>query len=308
MTICLAPSVPLPPPPSFFEASLTPPPPLPISISLSRDSYRTNFIFAVHYTHVTAAFVGSLLIRIARLFPHELDLRKTAKDVDQLASLLASAGAGRYARSLRLMLRKARRRRVVPPSSAPPSRPGSPSNVTSRLPLSSLPPLQSTSLYPPPPTQFQPFPSPGAVFDPTAGAGTGSSPSNLFTFDWNYAQDVLASIGHQVDENGTLPLWLSDSDVGSNQLLSGGMEVSTRAGLTHCLLFLVVRRASEAIGTDFLLPPFVFFRARSPQDFFLPSDIDLQLDLYTTSNAGSSQGGQTPAAEGWGAGGEGWTA
>jgi hypothetical protein len=29
------------------------------------------------------------LIRIARLFPHELNLKKTAKDVEELASLLA---------------------------------------------------------------------------------------------------------------------------------------------------------------------------------------------------------------------------
>jgi hypothetical protein len=38
---------------------------------------------------VTAAFAASFLIRIARLFPHELNLKKTAKDVEELASLLA---------------------------------------------------------------------------------------------------------------------------------------------------------------------------------------------------------------------------
>lgn len=46
-------------------------------------------MFSVHYTKVTAAWVGSLLLRLARLFPKELDLRKTAKDVDELAGLLA---------------------------------------------------------------------------------------------------------------------------------------------------------------------------------------------------------------------------
>jgi hypothetical protein len=43
----------------------------------------------VHYTHVCAAFAASFLIRIARLFPHELNLKKTAKDVDELANVLS---------------------------------------------------------------------------------------------------------------------------------------------------------------------------------------------------------------------------
>jgi len=72
--------------------------------------YRNGLRFAVHYTrkplmsdlvhligfqHVTdkldvcAAFAASFLIRIARLFPNELNLKKTAKDVEELASILS---------------------------------------------------------------------------------------------------------------------------------------------------------------------------------------------------------------------------
>ncbi|KAL7409659.1 hypothetical protein BDY24DRAFT_402566 [Mrakia frigida] len=242
-----------------------------LEICLAPDSYRANFRFAVHYTHVTAAFVGSLLIRIARLFPKELDLRQTAKDVDQLAGLLAEAGAGRYARSLRLMLRKARRRRVVPPSSAPPSAPGSPTSRAAPPLHPSLYPeqlnLNSHTGFPFPPHASSSLASTTAnfndvqalAFDPSAarieiGVTVSSPSSSLLGFDWGYAQDLLGSVGMSVDEGGALPLWLSDSDLGSNQLLSGGME-----------------------------------------DFFLPSDIDLQLDLYS-ANGGSSQGGQTPSA------------
>jgi len=193
-------------------------------------------------------------------------VRQTAKDVDQLADLLAegsfdshspwiafsradssspltpilTAGAGRYARSLRLMLRKARRRRVVPPSSAPPSMPGSPTSQS----IPSLAPsypdqanLNASTGFPLPshasttPTSFNDVQG-GLAFDPAAAAGidigvTESSPSSsLLGFDWNYAQDLLGSVGMSVDEGGALPLWLSDSDLGSNQLLSGGMEVS----------------------------------------------------------------------------------
>ena len=91
---------------------------------------------AVHYTHVCVAFAATFLIRIARLFPRELDLRQSAKDVEELADLLAqgrsahdhcvgyvlilislTVPAGRYARSLRLILRRARKHHVMPLSS-----------------------------------------------------------------------------------------------------------------------------------------------------------------------------------------------
>lgn len=38
---------------------------------------------------VCAAFAASFLIRIARLFPNELNLKKTAKDVEELAGILS---------------------------------------------------------------------------------------------------------------------------------------------------------------------------------------------------------------------------
>lgn len=88
-----------------------------------------------------------------------------------------------------------------------------------------------------------------------------------------------------VDEGGALPLWLSDSDLGSNQLLSGGMEVSLSFLLTPPRSFPPAFVSSQ---------PILHLSART-QDFFLPSDIDLQLDLYS-ANGGSSQGGQTPSA------------
>ena len=50
------------------------------------------------FTDVCAAFAASFLIRIARLFPRELDLKKTAKDVEELASVLET---GRFRRLLR---------------------------------------------------------------------------------------------------------------------------------------------------------------------------------------------------------------
>ena len=68
--------------------------------------YRNGLRYAVHYTRasrplalcqlcmlmitdVCAAFAASFLIRIARLFPNELNLKKTAKDVEELAGILS---------------------------------------------------------------------------------------------------------------------------------------------------------------------------------------------------------------------------
>lgn len=98
---------------------------------------------------VSAAFAASFLIRIARLFPQELNLRRTAKDVEELAQVLEQGKrgyrshtrhridarhvivpAGRYARSLRLLLRRARKSKYLPP----PSMPGSPNKTHIQLP------------------------------------------------------------------------------------------------------------------------------------------------------------------------------
>ena len=154
--------------------------------------------------------------------------------------------------------------------------PGSPTSRSAALGPSlaglstAYPSNQSTSTLSAPSPSMLPSPTSAQAasfggFD-LAGGGAGafemglteSSPSgSLLSFDWTYAEDLLGSVGMSVhDSGGVLPLWLSDSDLGSSQLLSGGME-----------------------------------------DFFLPSDIDLQLDLYSANGSSSQTGqGDTPGA------------
>lgn len=55
-------------------------------------------------------------MRIARFFPDELDLVRVAEDVEATAAVLSTLPAGRYARSLRLLLHKARRENIIPPA------------------------------------------------------------------------------------------------------------------------------------------------------------------------------------------------
>ncbi|KAF8519106.1 hypothetical protein BU17DRAFT_66051 [Hysterangium stoloniferum] len=96
-----------------------------LETTLQASAYRENLKYgeclSVHYTHATATFAASLLIRLARLMPQECDLHAIKKDVEELANVLDQTPSGRYARSLRYMLRRAEERRVLPGRS--PSRP-----------------------------------------------------------------------------------------------------------------------------------------------------------------------------------------
>ena len=180
---------------------------------------------------VCAAFAATLLIRLARIFPTELDLRQTARDVTELAKILSNVPAGRYARSIRLTLRSARRRKVMPPPSLPPS----PSSRPSALPPGQAAPFSPSSYINPasgltqatpvasrttsPNVPMTSLPEPPALT--AAGAGTGltadgavaedDSPVADFSmdFDWGYTADLLDKVGLSVPEGGDVPLYVS---------------------------------------------------------------------------------------------------
>lgn len=57
---------------------------------------RAALRYAVHDSLVTAAFSGLFLLKMASLFPAELDLGAIAGQVDQLAQLLSDVAAERY--------------------------------------------------------------------------------------------------------------------------------------------------------------------------------------------------------------------
>lgn len=57
--------------------------------------YRAALRYAVHDSLVTAAFSGLFLLKMASLFPAELDLSAISAQVDQLAQLLSDVAAER---------------------------------------------------------------------------------------------------------------------------------------------------------------------------------------------------------------------
>ncbi|KJA19930.1 hypothetical protein HYPSUDRAFT_143069 [Hypholoma sublateritium FD-334 SS-4] len=81
-----------------------------LAIFLNSQEYRAALRYAVHDSLVTAAFSGLFLLKMANLFPTELDLGAIMVQVEQLAQLLSEVAAERYALTLRIMLANLRRK------------------------------------------------------------------------------------------------------------------------------------------------------------------------------------------------------
>jgi len=81
-----------------------------LSIFLNSSEYRAALRYAVHDSLVTAAFSALFLLKMANLFPTELDTAAIAGQVEQLAQLLSDVAAERYALTLRIMLANLRRK------------------------------------------------------------------------------------------------------------------------------------------------------------------------------------------------------
>ncbi|KZV73304.1 hypothetical protein PENSPDRAFT_574673 [Peniophora sp. CONT] len=92
-----------------------------LSTFLGSPDYRAALRYAVHDSLVTAAFSGLFLLKMANLFPTELDLGAITVQVEQLAQLLSEVAAERYALTLRIMLANLRRKvGMLPPQGATP--------------------------------------------------------------------------------------------------------------------------------------------------------------------------------------------
>ncbi|WWC59868.1 uncharacterized protein I303_102430 [Kwoniella dejecticola CBS 10117] len=92
---------------------------------------KNKLIYANHYSHVALASVSRIYIRLATLFPEAIDLRKVAKDLTQLTDVLAHFPGFSFARQLKYVITKARKKRILPPE----TRPGSPRASHDRQPV-----------------------------------------------------------------------------------------------------------------------------------------------------------------------------
>ncbi|KAI0743621.1 hypothetical protein C8Q80DRAFT_1107676 [Daedaleopsis nitida] len=119
-----------------------------LSNLLDSPTYRAALRYAVHDSLVMAAFSGLFLLKMANLFPAELDLSAITIQVEQLAQLLSDVAAERYALTLRIMLANLRRKVGLAAGGMPPQQlPGGDQGMLSGPPPSFLDP----SIVPPPP-------------------------------------------------------------------------------------------------------------------------------------------------------------
>jgi len=132
-------------------------------------------------------------------------------------SLIYAVPAGRYARSLRLILRRARRAKVIPAPTVPSSPKHLNSDFTALTPskeptLPAFSPSQLvTSAYYPRPIQGNPALSPNSLLAST-GQMINDSPSSatdLFEFDSLFAQETLERAGLKLGEGDQLPLYVT---------------------------------------------------------------------------------------------------
>ncbi|OCF36645.1 hypothetical protein I316_01898 [Kwoniella heveanensis BCC8398] len=272
-----------------------------LEICLRGENYRNGLRYAVHYTHVCAAFAASFLIRIARLFPGELNLKKTAKDVEELALVLSSIPAGRYARSLRLILRKARRQKLIPaasrmpspnkgpsalpsiPGTAPASAPPSGPTISQTSSTSGVDPMVAFS-----PSQlvnaaFYPTPSPAPIAGPgsaPATTGPGSVPP-LNHVSPSTAMLLNATQHIMNDSPSSAEFFEFDSLFAQETMERAGIQLGEDNQLP---LFLDGQSLGSSVNT-MDMAPYVGL-----EQFFLPQDIDNRLTLTGPNGFGGAAG------------------
>ncbi|KAI0719989.1 hypothetical protein C8T65DRAFT_634520 [Cerioporus squamosus] len=192
-----------------------------LDITVTSPAYREGMKYAVHYTHATATFSASFLLRLSRLFPEQYNLHEIRQSVEQLAALLAEVPGKRYALTLQLMLKRFRKRRQSV-SSRSPTMPRDQRNRShsDAAGYSSDAVSHSATSQPPTSPTFEPpyQPSPEAM----AHMGPVGMPQQ-------YAQGYTPNIeniwrGFETTSNEQLPVWLSDQTLGGASFSANGID------------------------------------------------------------------------------------
>ncbi|KAG8219668.1 hypothetical protein J3R82DRAFT_623 [Butyriboletus roseoflavus] len=106
-----------------------------MDITVNSPSYSEGMKYAVHYTHATATFAASFLLRLSRLFPNDCDVQDIRSQVERLAALMSQSKppvapaylsdvinpvpGKRYALTLQLMLKRGQKRRPASTAHSP---------------------------------------------------------------------------------------------------------------------------------------------------------------------------------------------
>ncbi|KAI0652053.1 hypothetical protein C8Q79DRAFT_1080999 [Trametes meyenii] len=192
-----------------------------LEITVNSPSYREGMKYAVHYTHATATFSASILLRLCRLFPDQCIPQDIRAQVDQLSALLSEVPGKRYALTLQLMLKRFRKRRQSVSTSRSPTmtRDQRHRSVSDAGGYSSDAVSQSATSQPPTSPTFEP-PYQG---HPDAVGHVPMGPPHA------YAQQYAPNIdtiwrGFETTSNEQLPVWLSDQSLGGASFGANGID------------------------------------------------------------------------------------
>jgi len=181
-----------------------------LDITVKSHSYREGMKYAVHYTHATATFAASFLLRLARLFPIECNLNDIREQVETLALLMAEIPGKRYALTLQLMLKRSMKRKSSVAVSRSPQLPRSP--YPPKVP-SERPAGMAVSQV------VNPTPISPSVFDPSlAPQALPGHPAGYVTDVNTIWREFEASSAEQI------PMWLSDQSLGGNSFSQSGID------------------------------------------------------------------------------------
>ncbi|GFZ43669.1 hypothetical protein JCM24511_01389 [Saitozyma sp. JCM 24511] len=153
-----------------------------IATALRGRQYAAKFRYDINI-----AFVARFLIRMSSLIPEAANLRQVGRDVEQVAKILTNVPGFQFAQLLRGILRKARRKHVLPPASR------APSPVRNAAPLPGFTPSSaSPSNFPPSATNSATGSDSLNFTNTTAGTAMAGTDSNLTShLDFSYAEQLF---------------------------------------------------------------------------------------------------------------------
>jgi len=186
-----------------------------LDITVKSHSYREGMKYAVHYTHATATFAASLLLRLARLFPNECNVGEIREQVETLTSLMSEIPGKRYALTLQLMLKRSMKRKSGPSSLSP------------KLPREAYQPKVERPASMAVNQVVNPTPMSPSVYDPSS-AGAIVSPQGLPAYSAAHPGYIANADyiwrGFEATSTEQLPVWLSDQSLGGASFSQSGID------------------------------------------------------------------------------------
>lgn len=181
-----------------------------LEITVNSPSYSEGMKYAVHYTHATATFAASFLLRLARLFPTDCDMQEIRSQVERLAGLMSQIPGKRYAITLQLMLKRAKRRKAASSSRSPKIPREPPRNMSMVIDMQ-----QNVHMSP---ENF------AQKYDIAY-----SSPETMQQMQMGMIPQQTAEVdniwrGFEMTSNEQLPVWISDQSLGGNSFSQQGMD------------------------------------------------------------------------------------